>query len=125
MLYYKHESLLPRFATACAASCRSRNITSSHCEHVRRLCCHHQALSQTTTRERPRAAQARSRSSCQERRRAAGAPVATTGGPCRCHVGGALPTVESRTRFQGEPGNHESGHRELELDAKKKTLRAS
>ncbi len=125
MIYCQHESLFPGLATAGAASCRSRNNPSSHCRDVQHLGGHHQALSQTTTRERPRAAQSHSGSSCQKSRRAAGAIVASPASPPRCHSGRTLPTVGSRTRLAGEPSHHESGHRELELDAKKKTLRAS
>ena len=125
MLDYEYESLFARSAAAYPASRGSRNRTSRDCENLRGLGTNHQALSQTTTRERSRSAKGDSRSSCKKRSAVAGQLESATRNPSRCQERRALPTVRGHVWHPGESGQHQSRQNGSGLDAKKKTLRAS
>jgi hypothetical protein len=125
MLDYEYESLFARSAATYPASRGSRNPTSRDCENLRGLGTNHQALSQTTTRERSRFAKGDSRSSCKKRSAVAGQLESATRNPSRCQARRALPTVRGHVWHPGESGQHQSCQNGSGLDAKKKTLSAS
>ena len=125
MLYYEHESLFTRFAATRAASHRPGKEPGQGRRDVCHFHRHHQAVSQSPTRERPRLAQSHSWSPLNQRSRLAGWPLRTAQGQPRCHPRAALPNVGSLTCSQGQSRQYHACQAGPWLDAKKKTIRAS
>src|SRR5512135_1901865 len=121
MVYCGHESLLTRFTTARATSCRCRTDASGDCQDLCGLGGDNQTLSQTKPGCRSCAAYIDPRSSCQERSGVAGPLESAARSPSRCDTSRALPTVPNRTWHPGEHGQHQSCQSGPGLDAKKKT----
>lgn len=125
MIYYEHESLFTRFATTSAASYRAGKEPGRSSRDVCHIHRHHQALSQTTTGERPRLAQNHPRASERQGSGLTGWSERAVESQSRCHPRTALPEVGSFAWHQSESCQYQSSQNGFGLDAKKKTIRAS
>ena len=125
MIHWRHESLFPRFTATSTASYRSGQEPGRGSSHVRHFHCHHQAVSQSAPRERPRLAQSHSWSPQRQRSGLRGRTGRAVESPSRCHPRTALPDVGSHPRRQGQSCQHYARQAGSGLDAKKKTLVAS
>jgi len=125
MVNWLHESLCPRFTATSAAGHRPRKEPGRGSRNVCHFHRHHQAVSQSPTRERPRLAQSHSRTAERQRSGLTGRSVRVVESQPRCHPRAALPEVGSHTRRQGQSCQHHAYQAGPWLDAKKKTIRAS
>lgn len=125
MINCRHESLFTRFATTSAASYRPGKEPGRSRRDVCHFHSHHQALSQTTTGERPRFAQSDPRASEHQGSGFTGRSRRAVESPPRCHSRAALPDVGGIIWHQSESGQYQPGQNGFGLDAKKKTIRAS
>ena len=125
MVNWLHESLFPRFTATSAAGHRPGKESGRGSRNVCHFHSHHQAVSQSPTRERPRLAQSHSRTSERQRSGLRGRSVRAVESQPRCHPRAALPDVGSHPRRQGQSCQHHACQAGPGLDAKKKTIRAS
>ncbi len=125
MINCVHESLFTGFAATGAASCRPGKEPGRSSRDVCHFHIHRQAVSQTTTGERPRFAPTYPGASERQGSRITGWSVRAVESPPRCHPRRALPDVGSIPGHQSKSCQHQSSQNGFGLDAKKKTIRAS
>lgn len=120
MINCVQESFLPRFAATSAASYRPGTEPGRSSRDVCHFHSHHQAISQTTTRERPRLAQNHPWASERQGSRITGWSVRAVESQPRCHPRATLPDVGSLTWHQGQSCQYQSGQNGLGMDSKKR-----
>jgi hypothetical protein len=95
-----NESLLTRFAHACACGHRWRHVACRCCAHLSCQLGQHQALAALAPDNGLTCSQAAHGQGCQHFSRAAGAPALPTRTMLRCHLGRARGALERRPRHR-------------------------